>query len=185
MKKLMNIPNLLTVLRMLMIPVFAKMYYSDMRAFSMLVFLLASATDLLDGYLARKWNQITSFGKLMDPLADKLMTLTMIFCLMDTGFLPVWVLVVLVCKEVMMVLGGLALLKGVKGQRIVVMANWAGKAATALIISAIALVFPWHPWNVVRTVGQWLMYGAVGFSLFAMVNYVSGYVKKLTGKKED
>ena len=185
MKELMNIPNLLTILRMLMIPVFAKMYYSDMRAASMLVFLLASATDVLDGYLARKWNQITSFGKLMDPLADKLMTLTMIFCLMNTGFLPVWVFSVLVCKELMMVAGGLALLKGVKGQKIVVMANWAGKAATALIISAIALIFPWHSWEIVRTVGQWLMYGAVGFSLFAMVNYASGYVKKLMGKKED
>lgn len=185
MKKLLNLPNLLTILRMLMIPVFAKMYYSDMQAASMLVFLLASATDVLDGYLARKWNQITSFGKLMDPLADKLMTLTMIFCLMDTGYLPVWVLCVLVAKELMMVIGGLALLGGVKGQKIVVMANWAGKTATALLISAIALVFPWHSWDIIRTIGEVLMYIAVGFSLFAMVNYASGYVKKLTGKKED
>jgi len=185
MKKLLNLPNCLTILRMLMIPVFAKMYYSDMRAFSMLVFLLASATDVLDGYLARKWNQITSFGKLMDPLADKLMTLTMIFCLMNTGYLPVWVLVVLVAKELMMVLGGLVLLKGVNGKKIVVMANWAGKAATALIIAAIALVFPWHSWEIVRLIGQILMYIAVGFSLFAMVNYACGYVKKLTAEKED
>ncbi len=181
----MNIPNILTILRMLMIPVFAKMYYSDMRAASLLVFLLAGATDVLDGYLARKWNQITSFGKLMDPLADKLMTLTMIFCLMNTGFLPVWVFIVQAGKELMMVLGGLVLLKGVNGQKIIVMANWAGKAATALIISAIALVFPWHEWEGMRMVGRWMMYGAVGFSLFAMGNYTVGYVKKLTGKKED
>ena len=182
---MMNLPNFLTILRMCMIPVFASMYYSDMQPFSLLVFLLAGATDILDGYLARKWNQITSFGKLMDPLADKLMTLTMIFCLMDTGYLPVWVLAVLVLKELMMVLGGLALLKGVKGQKIVVMANWAGKTATALLIAAIALVFPWHSWEIVRTIGEILMYFAVGFSLFAMVNYASGYVKKLTAKKED
>lgn len=182
---MMNLPNLLTLLRMCMIPVFAAMYYSDMQAASLIVFLLAGATDVLDGYLARKWNQITSFGKLMDPLADKLMTLTMVFCLTDTGYLPVWVLVVLLCKEIMMVLGSMALLKGLKGEKIVVKSNWAGKAATALLVAAIALVFPWHAWETVRAIGNALTYVAVGFSLFAMLNYARVYVKKLTAKKED
>ena len=125
---MMNLPNLLTILRMCMIPIFVALYYSGMQPLALVVYLLAGATDILDGYLARKWNQITSFGKLMDPLADKLMTLTMIYCLADTGYLPVWVLIVLLLKELMMVLGSLALLKGLKGQKIVVMANWAGNS---------------------------------------------------------
>ena len=182
---MMNLPNLLTILRMCMIPIFASLYYSAMQPAALVVYLLAGATDILDGYLARKWNQITSFGKLMDPLADKLMTLTMIFCLTDTGYLPGWVLAVLIAKELMMVAGSLALLKGLAGQKIVVMANWAGKAATAMLIAAVALVFPWHSWAAVRTIGEVLMYFAVGFSLFAMGNYAYGYVKKLTAKKED
>ncbi len=180
---MMNLPNILTLLRMGLIPVFAALYYCGMQPLALVVYLLAGATDILDGYLARKWNQITSFGKLMDPLADKLMTLTMIFCLTDTGYLPVWVLAVLIAKELMMVIGSLALLKGLKGQKIVVMANWAGKAATAMLIAAVALVFPWHSWEAVRTVGRVLMYFAVGFSLFAMGNYAWVYVKKLTEKK--
>ena len=180
---MMNLPNLLTILRMCMIPIFVALYYSGMQPLALIVYLLAGATDILDGYLARKWNQITSFGKLMDPLADKLMTLTMIYCLTDTGYLPVWVMIVLLLKELMMVLGSLALLKGLKGQKIVVMANWAGKAATAMLIAAVALVFPWHSWEIVRTIGQVIMYIAVGFSLFAMGNYAYVYVKKLTEKK--
>lgn len=180
---MMNLPNILTMLRMCMVPIFVWLYYSGMQPLALIVYLLAGATDILDGYLARKWNQITSFGKLMDPLADKLMTLSMIFCLADTGYLPWWVLGVLLGKEILMVLGGAVLLKGVKGQKIVVMANWAGKAATAMLIAAVALVFPWHAWEAVRTVGEVLMYAAVTFSLFAMGNYAYGYVKKLSEGK--
>ena len=180
---MMNLPNILTMLRMCMVPIFVWLYYSGMQPLALIVYLLAGATDILDGYLARKWNQITSFGKLMDPLADKLMTLSMIFCLADTGYLPWWVLGVLLGKEILMVLGGAVLLKGVNGQKIVVMANWAGKAATAMLIAAVALVFPWHAWEAVRTVGEVLMYAAVAFSLFAMGNYAYGYVKKLSERK--
>ncbi len=180
---MMNLPNALTMLRMLMIPLFMYLYYNGMQPAALVTYLAAGFTDILDGYLARKWNQITSFGKLMDPLADKLMTLTMIFCLTHTGYLPVWVLIVLLLKELMMVAGSLALLKGLAGRKIVVMANWAGKTATALLIAAVALVFPWHPWEGVRLAGRILMYAAVGFSLFAMGNYAYGYVKKLSGEK--
>ncbi len=178
-----NLPNILTLFRMCLIPVFAALYYNGMQPLALIVYLLAGATDVLDGYLARKWNQITSFGKLMDPLADKLMNLTMIFCLTHTGYIPVWVLIVLLAKELLMVAGSLALLKGLRGEKVVVMANWAGKAATALTIAAVALVFPWHNWEAVRTIGQVLMYIGVGFNLFAMVNYALTYVKKLSAAK--
>ena len=72
----MNIPNLLTILRLLLIPVFYSLYQKDMYGSALLVFLIASFSDFLDGYLARKWNQITNFGKLADPVADKVMVLT-------------------------------------------------------------------------------------------------------------
>ena len=152
----------------------------------MLVYLLASATDVLDGYLARKWNQITSFGKLMDPLADKLMMLTMVFCLVKSGYLPLWVLIALFAKETFMVVGSGLLLKGVGGRKkVVVASNWAGKAATAALLLAIVMIFPWHPWEALRSAGRIMMYAAVGFSLYAMVNYTLIYVKKTADKKLD
>lgn len=181
---MMNLPNLLTMARMGMIPIFVGLYYSGWYAWALIVYLMAGATDILDGYLARKRNQVTSFGKLMDPLADKLMTLSMVFCLADTGYLPWWVMIALMIKEIFMVLGGAALLRGVKGRRIVVMANWAGKTATAMLIAAVVLVFPWHTWETVRAIGRIFMYVAVAFSLFAMGNYAYGYVKKLSEGKE-
>ena len=77
----MNVPNALTILRMLMIPLMVYVFNSFGAHWALLVYVVASATDVLDGYIARKYNQITDFGKLMDPLADKLMVLTMLYML--------------------------------------------------------------------------------------------------------
>ena len=89
----MNLPNFLTALRVAMIPVFIVTYEQVPPAASLLIFLLASLTDCLDGYLARKWNQITAFGKLFDPLADKLLLLAVLFCIARSGLIPWWVLI--------------------------------------------------------------------------------------------
>ena len=128
MKKLLNLPNILTILRMLMIPVFAKMYYSDQQAASMLVFLLASATDLLDGYLARKWNQVTDFGALMDPLADKIFVTTIMLILVEYQLIAAWVAAVVICREFMVT--GLRLLAVKQGK--VISADKFGKLKTVL-----------------------------------------------------
>ena len=122
----MNVPNALTILRMLMIPLMVYVFNSFGAHWALLVYVVASATDVLDGYIARKYNQITDFGKLMDPLADKLMVLTMLYMLSTRAYIPMWVLIVVACKELVMVLGA-ALLLG--GKQAVVMANQLGKAA--------------------------------------------------------
>ena len=77
----MNLPNILTLLRMLMVPAVIVCFATNHPLWALFFFLLASATDVLDGYLARKFNQITNFGKVMDPLADKLMLITTLICL--------------------------------------------------------------------------------------------------------
>lgn len=172
----MNIPNALTIMRILLIPVFVSLYRNGVYAPAMLVYLLASATDVLDGYLARKWNQVTAFGKLADPLADKLMQVAMLGCLVFTGYLPWWVLAVIVVKELGLVAGSALMLK----KHVVVMANWAGKAATVLMAAAVVMVFPWHSIEWLRTAGRIAMYLTVAMSLYAMVNYAMLYVKKRT-----
>lgn len=183
--KLFTIPNLLTFIRLLLIPVFLICYYQmpEKPYIAMLVFAVASLTDAFDGYLARKLNQITSFGKLCDPLADKLMVLSMLLCLGDDGLLAppsmpwlnkVIVLTVLV-KEGLMVAGGVFLLK--RGH--VVYSNILGKIATTLFCVALIMVFPWHGIAFVTSFGQYLMLAAVVMTLVAFCSYLLNSVKLL------
>ena len=91
----MNVPNALTLVRIILIPVFVLFYVfqiPDWNLWAAIVFIAASVTDLLDGYLARKWNQITDFGKLMDPMADKLLVLAALLILQDWNIIPFWVM---------------------------------------------------------------------------------------------
>ena len=164
----MNLPNILTMTRMLMVPLFAYLYfYVEPAWLALVVFLLAGATDILDGYLARKWNQITDFGKLMDPLADKLMLLTMMVCLAATRDLGWWIVIAIAAKELLMMLGSALMLK----RGVVVFANIWGKIATFLFIVALTLVFPWHGLEAVSRAGTLLATIGVGVSVAAMGVY--------------
>lgn len=175
MKKNLNLPNALTFLRILMIPAVAVVYYRrpDQRWIALVIYLLACFTDFWDGYLARKWNQITSFGKLFDPLADKLIVLTVLYCLADTGYAPWLIFWLMLGKEALMVLGSLFML----GKKVVVKSNMLGKTATCLFIAAIALVFPWHTVPALFQIGNVLIYIALGVSLASMGIYAWEAVK--------
>ena len=118
----MNVPNILTVFRFLLIPVFIYFFFSDLPnnyVISAVIFILAGITDILDGYIARKFNIITKWGKLMDPLADKAIQLTVIFCLAYIKLVPLWAIFIILIKEILMVIGGVVLYK----DKIVVRAN--------------------------------------------------------------
>lgn len=171
----MNLPNILTALRIAMIPVFLLTYERVAPAVSLLIFLGASLTDCLDGYLARKWNQITSFGKLFDPLADKLLLLAVLFSFARSGLVPWWVLAVMGVKELLMMTGSMWML----AKKVVVSANFLGKAATVVFIIALTFVFPWHPLAWLSKLGAWLLYGAVGLSVAALFVYAFGALAQL------
>jgi len=137
----MNIPNMLTAFRLLLIPVFVMVFNSsaeDRLLLAMGVFLLAGATDLLDGYIARRYNMITEIGTLMDPLADKLMLVTVLVCMAYQHYFPYWIVAVVILKEAVMVGGGIFLYYSKK--KIVIPANIYGKAATAGFYLAIILL---------------------------------------------
>lgn len=176
----MNIPNLLTLLRLFLIPVFYSLYQKDLYLYAMLVFLLASFTDFLDGYLARKWNQITNFGKLADPIADKVMVLTALYCLAADGRIPWFAPAAILAKELLMVAGGAFLL----GKKVVVQANIWGKAATFAFIIALALVFPWHGVEFLYRAGNILVILATLLSLWAMVQYGWNMFRQLRGMQK-
>lgn len=170
-----NLPNALTLFRILLIPAFVWVYFTPNPMLALCLYILASLTDLLDGFLARKLNQITNFGKLADPLADKLMLMALLVCLAITGQVPWWVMILIAVKELYMMAGSLYMLK----HKIVVSSNGYGKTATFLFIVALALVFPWHPANMLSTMGTILLYLAVALSLLSAFIYTRNAMKKL------
>ena len=132
-----NLPNGLTMLRMALIPVYWVLMMTDRRYAALIVFAAASLTDLLDGYIARKYHLITDFGKLMDPLADKLMVLSVMLSLAIKGIVPWIALAILLAKEATMVIGGVILYR----MNVVVYAIWIGKIAQFTVVSALVACF--------------------------------------------
>jgi len=124
-----NIPNILTVVRFFLVPIFGYYLYQGAYLVAVCLFLLAGITDILDGYIARKLDMVTSWGKLADPLADKLMQITALVILTLQYLIPLIILIIFVAKESAMILGTVFLYKK---RNVVVSANWYGKAATVI-----------------------------------------------------
>lgn len=166
----MNIPNILTIFRILLIPIFIAIFFSNNAnslLLAVLIFLLAGLTDVLDGYIARKYNLITKWGTVMDPLADKLMLLTVLTCLVIKNYIPIWILIVITLKEAALIISGTFLYK----KDTVIPANKFGKISTLLFYIAI-FIFSFD-----RSVGKYLLYTAVISALIALINYSYIYLK--------
>ncbi len=131
----MNLPNKLTTLRMLLVPVFIVVYLMDYHAASAVIFIVASITDFLDGYLARKNNLVTNYGKIMDPLADKLLVTSALVCMVQTGVVPAWMVIVILARE--FAITGLRAVAASEG--VVIAAAWSGKIKT--VTQMIAVIF--------------------------------------------
>ncbi len=180
-----NIPNVLTMLRIILIPVFVAVFFSTPhdrdKIAALVIFAAASITDMFDGMLARKLNQITDFGKLFDPLADKVMVVTAMVCQALIGVFP-WIAIIIVgVKELIMMLGGIFMLS----RNVVVYSNYVGKTAQVFFIASLLLSF-FHPGlaagNVClfgMTVDCVLLWITVALSLTALVVYAAGSVKTL------
>lgn len=95
----MNLPNKLTMLRIIAIPVFIVVLMMGYRYAATIIFILAAATDMLDGHIARKYNLVSNFGKLMDPLADKLLVMSALVCLVELGDVAAWMVVLILARE--------------------------------------------------------------------------------------
>ena len=180
LKDIWNLPNILTMLRLVLIPVFAGFFLAGYEKWALAVFIIASITDYLDGYLARKNNQITAFGKLMDPLADKLMVCTALLGQGLSGVFPWPAILIVMTKEVVMIIGGIYMLQN----GIVVYSNILGKAAQFSFIAALILSF-WHKEFVAASLplDRIILWIAVALALVALVDYALDAVKKLKAHK--
>ena len=180
-----TVPNVLTIIRLVLIPVFVWAFFrvqpGEDRIVALIIFAAASLTDMLDGYLARKLNQITDFGKLFDPLADKLMVVTALFCQAYVGVFPWAAVVIVAAKELIMLLGGIFML----GKGVVVYSNYAGKAAMVAFILSLLLSF-FH-FRLKAALGfepdVWLLWITVGLALFALGIYAVQAVRTLRAAK--
>ena len=181
-----TIPNVLTIIRIILIPVFVVLFFKGHKIAALCVFCAASLTDMLDGYLARKLNQITDFGKLFDPLADKLMVLTAMVCQTFWGPLPLVAVIIVALKELVMVLGGVFMLS----KDVVVYSNYFGKAAQVGFIASLILSF-FHDRFLEGNVVLWgmtpdiiLLWITVALAVVAMGVYAAGAIKTINKKEE-
>ena len=177
----MNVPNFLSLLRLAMVPVFAVVFFQPSptaRYWAAGVYALAFVTDVADGYIARHFNQVTRLGRILDPLADKLMTFTVIVCITAAGIIPVWAVIIFFCKEAAMGLGALSMLHKIDD---VIPSNWLGKLSTGVffVVCVALMLFPAIP-RVGRTA---MIGGALALTLLALAGYVYQYCKTMRERK--
>ena len=168
----MNLPNKLTLLRVIMIPFFvAFMLMEGMAAaryIALAIFVVASFTDFLDGNIARKHNLVTNFGKFMDPLADKLLVCSALICLIETGQLPAWYVIIIIARE--FIISGFRLIASDNG--IVIAASYWGKFKTvSQMIMIILMILNIPALSIVTTLFYWI-------AMILTVVSLADYIKK-------
>jgi len=162
----MNIPNIITVVRFCLVPLFIIVFFSSAEAslqYSVYIFIAAGISDVLDGYIARKYQLITKWGQAMDPLADKLMQITVLICFTIKKIIPIWAITIIGIKELLMIAGSLYLY--FKKQEIVIPSNKYGKFATIVFYVAIIFVAFKLPYSIA------LMGAAVAITAYAFTRY--------------
>lgn len=168
----MNLPNKLTVLRVIMIPFFvAALLYDgganqNMRYAAAAIFIIASLTDMLDGKIARKYNLVTNFGKFMDPLADKLLVCSALICMIELRELPAWMVIIIISRE--FIISGFRLVASDNG--VVIAASYWGKFKTTFqMIGVVLLIFNIPALSMVTTIVIWI---ALALTVISLVDYV-------------
>lgn len=175
----MNLPNKLTILRMIMIIPFVVFMLVPIggagKWIALALFVIASLTDLLDGKIARKYNLVTTFGKFMDPLADKLLVCSALICLVEMGKIPAWIVIIIVSRE--FIISGFRLVASDSG--IVIAASYWGKFKTvSQMLMVIVLIADLG--GVFDMIGTALIWIALILTVVSLVDYIAKNVQVLT-----
>ena len=162
----MNTANKLTLLRVILIPVYLIIWHLDFaynNIVALIIFILASVTDFIDGYVARHYNQVTDFGKFMDPLADKVLVLTSMICFCSMGRFPAWALVIVMARE--FAVSGLRMVAVDNGR--VIAAGWSGKVTTFATMVCLCImhlpVWEWLMWVCVIVIAVTTLYSGIEY----------------------
>ncbi len=170
---LLNLPNKITLSRILAVPVIVILLYYESRITCLLAaigFTLASATDIVDGHIARRSGMITSFGKFLDPLADKVLISSVLIILVQLGWINAWIAIIIICRD--LIITGLRAIAVEEGM--VIAADAFGKWKTVMQMVAlvpIMLHYSWFGFNP-DPLGQFLLYIALALTVFSGGNYL-------------
>jgi cardiolipin synthase len=177
-----HIPNILTIFRIVLIPFIVLSIVKEEFLLAIILFTVSSISDILDGVIARRFDLVSNFGKLMDPVADKLTQISIVCTLGLKNIIPIWIFGALILKEFIMMLGGLYLYKR---KDFVVYSKWYGKCTTVLIYIAVISSFLIE---VMPTLGKkFLLFGycvsfdviifvvALIFALFSLLSYIQEF----------
>lgn len=176
----MNLPNKLTVVRILMVPFFVFFMLTDVAGdaskwIALVLFCVASLTDLLDGKIARKYNLVTNFGKFMDPLADKLLVCSAMICMIETGKLASWFVIIIIARE--FIISGFRLVASDNG--IVIAASYWGKFKTVFQMAMIIVMILnlGGVFGIIETILMWI---SLVLTVISLVDYVAKNTQVLT-----
>ncbi len=185
-RDILNAPNAITVVRIAMIPVILAFTYYEGRVNSFIagvLFAITGATDFLDGWMARRTNTVTVVGKFLDPLADKLIVMSILIMLVHLGRVPAWLVILILAREFMVT--GLRTMA--MGEGIVIAAGQEGKYKTSIQLAAISFLLIHYKYRVdflafevdvdANVVGTWLLYLSVAFSLWSAWAYMRDFFK--------
>lgn len=175
-EKALNIPNVLTVIRICLLPAVVWRFRRGDSIGALVIYLIAMFTDAVDGFIARRFNQITSIGKLLDPIADKLSLIVLLWLFVADGQIPPWVLGVMLGKEIALIIGGAAALR----RGIVSYALPIGKVTTVSFILSMAARFLG-----LRSAADMLLYTSLLLSMVALVWYALAMSRRLSGSHAD
>lgn len=170
-----NIPNILSSIRICLVPVFVMVYFyesSSIKIYAAAVYAIASATDFLDGYIARKYHLISNLGKILDPIGDKLMTLSVLTCITLDRVIPVWAVLAALIKEILMLIGGAIIRKKEGGY--IPSSNIIGKTSTVVffVVCVTLMLFRGIPERIAAT----LITACIVLMLIALISYVNTFV---------
>lgn len=185
---LKHVPNTLTIIRFLLIPLIVYYIFSGNYILAFIFFTISGLTDIADGFIARKFNLVSNFGKLMDPLADKLTQISTLASLVITNIIPMWILLIVLLKEFVMIVGASFLY----GKDVVVYSKWYGKLATVLFYVAIVISLLLKQYEIAgiwQNLDMALYYFALISTIFSFIMYVKdlyqkGFIDKQDLKKE-
>ena len=169
----MNLPNKLTCFRVVLIPFFvffmmAPFFEGYGNYIALVIFIVASLTDLLDGKIARKHHLVTNFGKFMDPLADKLLVCSAMICLIQTGQLAAWIVIIIISRE--FIISGFRLIASDNG--VVIAASYWGKFKTTFqMLMVIALILN-LPYTWFQALGTVLIYVSLALTIISLIDYI-------------
>ena len=174
-----HIPNILSALRILMVGVFIYFFTKAQYFACLITYITAFLTDLLDGFLARRNHWITNIGKVLDPLADKLMLLTALVCFATRGWLPLYMILIVFAKELTMIIGGAILFR----KKVVVYSDWFGKLASGFFNASVALTLAKRFFPQIGMLDIIVLAVAIVLALVALVHYAKIQVFSRMRKK--